>query len=372
MPRRPVHGALLDAPDGAELVAVPVAARLEPDRHRVVEDLLVHELLHQRERRALVGAGPLLHGIGVIFLGIGLPPPAVEHAHVPEPRHAVLLAGAADERIVDLRVRQGLRRLGADERVAALAHEVVAEVERHERRHLVAEQIAHPLEVALEVHVLLEAVRAVRFHLAGVSAHVAAVLLAVVHAEPVVAQHLLEHFGDPLGALELRPRAGTRPRHEPPQVEQVEPAPLQLLRLLAHVLVEDHPGMGPDDVAQPVAHDVAVEGVLVARRAHGPQGHELETVVERLRVGRLHEAARVVRVETRVHRMRIGLHRIGEERARRRKRHSGNYFSGCFSCRHGFTFRGCYRSRHDILEYADKPDGAKVVVAGRGSSRHGQ
>lgn len=318
----PVDRLLLDLADRRKRTRARKAAvkerPLEAARKAVVEELRVEELLQERERGALLRAGVCPRRL---LLGIALPTPAVEDRDVPEPRHAVLLARAADEGVVDLAVRKGLGRLGAEHRVAVRAQEVVPVVERDERGHLVAERLVHMLEVALEA----EEVREAAGRGPGAS-RPASVLFAVVHAEPAVAQFALQHLADagghapePVDALRLAVRQIA------PDVEEPETAPFDLGDDLRQVPVAEHLQVRPDEVAEPVRDDVRVERVAPGRVVRQmPDGRELHAVAELGAVRRLHRAARLVRVAARVHVVRVdGGPRVCGARQRRAREKSG-------------------------------------------------
>ena len=118
---------------------------------------------------------------------VGLVAPAIEDRDVAEPRHAVLLARAPDERVGDLVIRQGLGRFRAQEGEGSFLEQVVAEGQCHQRRVLVAEIVAHPFEVPLEVEILLEAIDRSGRHLPRVGADVPPVLFADVRTQPAFA-----------------------------------------------------------------------------------------------------------------------------------------------------------------------------------------
>ena len=102
MGRDPALGGLLNLADGSELLVREPAA-LEADRDAVGEDMRVEQTLHQTEagaeRRPVCVAGAAGRGV------VGLVAPAIEDRDVAEPRHAVLLARAPDERVGDLVIR---------------------------------------------------------------------------------------------------------------------------------------------------------------------------------------------------------------------------------------------------------------------------
>ena len=123
----PALRGLLDATDGRKLVALDPAA-LEADGDAVVKDVRVDQPLQQAQAGPLGGAVNL--AAAAARCAVGLVAPTVPDRSIAEPRHPVLLARAADERVIHLVVGQPLRRLRADERVSALLQEIVAEVQR--------------------------------------------------------------------------------------------------------------------------------------------------------------------------------------------------------------------------------------------------
>ncbi len=309
---------LLDPADRREGIAFEETA-LETDDHAVVQDVGVHQPLEEAqaraERRAMVGPRRT----------VGLVAPAVEDGCIAEPRDAILLARPADECVVDLDVGQGLGRLGADQRIDALLEEVVAVIERHERGHAVAELLAHPLEVALEVEVLLEPVRRARRHLPGIAADVAPVLLAVVHAEPAGAEPRLEHLEHADRGLELLPVAGRAgARHVTPDVEQEQITPPDFVGQVGEVRGEQDAVPGPDHLAQIVHPRVAVKLFPEVHErsvfhSEAAEAREARPPAERVPVRRLDVPAVVVRVLARIEQARVDAMHLGRLRGLSRR-----------------------------------------------------
>ena len=213
----PALGGLLDLADGSELLVREPAA-LEADRDAVGEDVRVEQTLHQAEAGAERWTVRVAAGRRVI----GLVAPAIEDRDVAEPRHTVLLARAPDERVSDLVIRQGLGRFRAQEGEGSFLEQIVAEVQCHQRRVLVAEIVAHPFEVPLEVEILLEAIDRSGRHLPRVGADIPPVLFADIRAQPAVPQRGLEGVQRGGGRDELLPEPPRpRPRHVAADVEKI-------------------------------------------------------------------------------------------------------------------------------------------------------
>ena len=112
----------------------------------------------------------------------------------------------------------------------------MAEVQRDQRRVLVPQVVTHPLEVTLEIQVLLEAAGRSRRHLACVATNVTPVLLADVHAQPALAELRFQHRQRASGRRELLPiSARPRARHIAPNVEQVKVAAFDLIGQVAEI-----------------------------------------------------------------------------------------------------------------------------------------
>ncbi len=119
---RPSPGRLLDPPNRTQLVAIE-PARFKSDKDGVVEDVMIDQSLQQIQARPV--SRPVIRSL----IPIRLVTPAIPDRCVSEPRHTVLLAGAANKRIVHLTIWQRLCRLGADRCIDSFLQQVVTKVE---------------------------------------------------------------------------------------------------------------------------------------------------------------------------------------------------------------------------------------------------
>ena len=300
-----LHAAALDLPDGGERVRRRLGqpAAFEADRHAVVQVVGIQQPLQEVEAAPFLRAG----AVPAVALGraVVLPPPAVEHRRVAEPMHAVLLARTADESVVELAVGQRLRGLGAQQNVVALLQEVVAEGQRGERGHVIAQLVAQLLKVALKAEVLREPGLRPRTLLLGGGPDVAAVLLAVVDAQKAVAERpsQVPHHagrGRDVGPLRLQGRAG----NVAPQVEQVEAAAAYFLQHLGQVTAVEQVEQRPHDASQLEFLGVAFQVLTPRGLGQVAQGDELGHVLEGLPSGNPHATAAVVRMDARIQEVR--------------------------------------------------------------------
>ena len=117
------------------------------------EDVTVEQPLHQAQAGPLAGTEhQRRHGGNVRF--VTLVSPAVEDRDIAEPRHAILLARAANKGVEQLAVGQPLSGLGAHERMAPLFQAIVSEAQRNQHVEPVAEIVFHAFEETLEIEIL--------------------------------------------------------------------------------------------------------------------------------------------------------------------------------------------------------------------------
>ena len=176
----------------------------------------------------------------------------------------------------------------------------MAEVQCHQRRVLVAEIVAHPFEVPLEVEILLDATDRSGRHLPRVGADVAPVLFPDVCAQPAFAQRGLEGVERGGGRDELLPEPPRpRPRHIAADVEEIQVATLDLVGHVTEIPREQHLVRRPDDVAELVRPRELLEVLgeadrLAVLHPEPPQAGELRSVFERRPRRRLHGPAVVI------------------------------------------------------------------------------
>ena len=155
----------------------------------------------------------------------------------------------------------------------------MAEGERGERGHVVAQLVAELLKVALKAEVLREPRLLAWTLLFGGGPDVAAVLLAVVDAEKAVAEHPSQvsyHAGRRryVGPHPLQRRGG----HVAPQVEQVQAAAANFLERRSHVCTVEQVDERPHDAAQLELDRVPVQVVSPGGLGQVAQGDELAQV----------------------------------------------------------------------------------------------
>ena len=250
--------------------------------------------------------------------------PAVIDRGIAEPEHAILLAGPANEGIINLAVGQSLSRLCAEQCVDAFLQKMMPEIERHQCCHLVALIFGHALEKPLEVEILFQTACRGWIQLIGVTADVAPVLLAHVHPEPSWPQLLLKHFRDLGRHFELLAVAAgwaaavacDAARNVSPKVEQIEIPTLDLVDHLPEIFCVDHGAGRPEHVAQfmllgVVLHIFGEVNNPVAFHSEGPQSCHLRAILECSPVRRTHRMTLIVGMLAWIEQTRINLHGRG-------------------------------------------------------------
>ena len=141
------------------------------------------------------------------------------------PEHAVLLAGAAQESIVDLRRGDAIPvfALSADKGDGAVLHRVMPPPQRGEQTHLAAKVVDNAVVPVTKNPVLANPVARRRKLPGGESVVIATVLLAEVEAQPAIAKNVVQG-GGLLGLhFELPVAAWREPRTVAAEVEEVHP-----------------------------------------------------------------------------------------------------------------------------------------------------
>ena len=210
----------------------------------------IDQTLQQSERGSFQRASTI-----VIIIDIGrvrivcLMSPSVPYGSIAEPVYAILFPGSTDKRIIYLRVRQSLRRLGSDQGINAFFQKIMSEIQRNKRRHFISQLIAHFLKMTLEIKILLFAICPQRIHTGSKTTDITTILFAVVHTQPTVTQLCFKKVQYAVRDNELGPvstRTGTG--NISPQVKQIEIPFLDLGNDLFQIILKNQRIGNPQDI----------------------------------------------------------------------------------------------------------------------------
>ncbi len=159
--------------------------------------------------------------------------------------------------------------------------------------------------VVVEVEILLETVSGGRVHLGGIGYDVAAILLTHVHSKPMVTQLRLEQVGRLRRQLKLMPLPGPGPGNIAPDLIHEQVTPFHLRDHLGNVSRREESGVRPYYIAQVECFRIALEvggevHEFVVAHLELAHGGEVRLISKQAPGGRLHAAARIVRVFPRV------------------------------------------------------------------------
>ena len=155
----PFNRTLLYLSDGTQLLIIYPHGPFKTDSHTIVHQMSIDQPFQQSERGSLQRTSAIVIIIDTFRIRIvRFPSPTIPYGSISEPVYTILFPGSTDKWIIDLWVRQTLRRFSSDQGINAFFQKIMSEVQRNKRRHFVSQLIAHFLKMTLEIKILLFAI----------------------------------------------------------------------------------------------------------------------------------------------------------------------------------------------------------------------